>query len=500
MIARRAAIALAVLVHAAVAPLAWAVDIESSMRQMVQAHDLRGTKVAICVMDMETGETLAALNADDQMIPASNMKLVTTASALDVLGPDFVFRTELSVLENGPSGQSPIPSLVVRGDGDPAFGDPILLEQHGLELDALLDGWANAVAATGHKRFAKLIIDDRVFDQEFSHPDWPHADLVKAYGAQVAGLNFYQNVIDVLPEPTKDGQPPRVHLFPQAPFLDTTNRARTGPTDFFTLDRKLGTNELIFGGSVKNRRTVPFQVTIHDPSLFFAQVFAHRLAAKGIKVETFGRPEAGDDLTHGRTIHIVQTTLPLVLARTNKDSQNMFAESLIKRMGRQMTGQPGSWENGAAAVRAALRQRLDARSASITVVDGSGMSRQNRVTARLLVELLRSLHHDPSRAEIFRDSLSVGGDDGTLQQRFEKLNGKVYGKSGYLNGVSSLSGYLYLPQSGRNGAAGEPRVIGFSLLFNGFKPPLYNKDMKNLQNKLVQLVDQAIADPVRLGG
>lgn len=477
------------------ASAALAADLNSAIRQMVQGHDLRGTKVAVFVMDLDSGQTLAALHADDQMIPASNMKLVTTAAALDVLGPDYVFRTELALAE--PAQDAALPSLIVTGDGDPAFGDPVLLQQHGLTVDQLFEGWINAVLATGYTKFDRLVIDDRVFDREFSHPDWIASDLVKAYGAQVAGLNFYDNCVDVLPIPTAPGQAPAVEIFPPAPFIDTINRARTGANDFFTLDRKLGTNQLIFGGTVKNRIAEPYQVTIHDPPMTFGQMLAHQLRLRGVEVGEVVRPEPREDLPPHRAIHLVQTTLPLVLARTNQDSMNLFAEALMKRMGRQLTGQPGSWDNGAAAVRQVLRNRLGSRAASITVADGSGMSRENRVTARLLVELLRSLHLDGQKGVVYRDSLSRGGVNGTLRLRFDGMNGTVYGKSGYLSGVSSVSGYLYLPVTAANP---EPRVLGFSILMNGFKPPLYNRDMKALQNKIVDLIDQAVADPVRLGG
>src|SRR5690606_33014258 len=137
------------------------------------------------------GEVLAALEPDKPMIPASNMKVVTTAAALDVLGPEFVFRTEL-LLQDARGG---LPELIVKGDGDPAFGDPILMSQHGLQVEQLLTSWADAIANTGHKRFARLVVDDRVFDEDLSHDEWPRPDLVKGYGAQVAGLNFYTNVV-----------------------------------------------------------------------------------------------------------------------------------------------------------------------------------------------------------------------------------------------------------------------------------------------------------------
>ncbi len=471
-------------------------ELDHAMRQYVRSADLRTTQVSLFAMDLDTGNVIGSLEPDQPMIPASNMKVVTTAAAMDVLGPEFLFRTELAIRQ--PSAAAP--ELVVKGDGDPAFGDAILLGQHGLNVEQLLASWVEVVRQTGHTRFARLVLDDRVFDEQFSHEDWPEPDLRKGYGAQVAGINFYTNVVDILPTPTVEGQAARVDVFPDAPHFEKTNRTKTGgKTDHFILDRRLGTNQLIFGGNVKNRRTVPFQVSIHDPAVFFGQVFAARLAQAGITVDAVVRPEPQEELDDTRPLHVVQTTLPLVLARTNQDSQNMFAEALVKRMGHQLTGQPGSWDNGAAAIRAVLRQRLGARSSAMVIADGSGMSRNNRVTARLLVELLRELHQDPTKGPIFLESLSAAGENGTLQQRLNDLGGRVYGKSGYIGGVSTLTGYLVIPAA----EGGRPRTIGFSFLFNGFKPPLYARNMKRVQDGLLALIDKAYApreEPANLGG
>lgn len=493
-----------------------AVDIEQHLNQIVRAGDLRDTRVAMMVMDLDSGQQLAALNADEPMIPASNMKVITTAAALDVLGPDFMFRTELRVIEpldppgagsaDGP-GVSEIGTaglngaiLLVRGDGDPAFGDPKLLSEHGLVVDELFEQWTRAVAGTGIRRFDRLVVDDQVFDRQFVHPAWPKADLVRYYGAQVAGLNFYLNCLEVLPVPTVVGEAPRIELFPTAPFLETVNRAKTGGRDLFSIDRRLGTNELIFAGSIRNRRSEPFRVTVHDPPIFFARLLALHMSKQGIEVGVIARASDEAPLAPSRLLHLVQTSISQVLNRTNRDSQNLFAEALLKRMGRQVTGRPGSWRQGAAAVRMALRKsnRLDTGTAALCISDGSGLTRDNRVTARLLVELLRSMHRDPAKAAIFRDSLSLGGTNGTLRDRFGDLHGQVFAKSGYLRGVSGLSGYLVLPAFGRGQP--EPRTIGFSFLFNGFDPHKRNYDIKNLQDKLVTLIDQALTDPVPLGG
>ena len=474
--------------------------------------DLGATEVSVLVQDARTGGVLVEVAADRAMVPASNMKLVTTAAALGTLGADFTFTTRLQAVPGEPQRAQGddeallaaptrgLPTLVVRGDGDPGFGDPTLLAHAGFDsVDDFLQLWVDAVVETGLTHFGRLVVDDRVFDAQFVHPDWPEYDLPRRWCAQVAGLSFYDNVLDVRPIPAaRAGLPPSIEMYPFFPALQdqTLNRARTGKVDAFVLDRQMGSNRFVFRGTVRQRRDHPFQVTVHDPPLFFADYFRYRLALAGVRVDEVRRAGAGARFPEATTLHAVNTTLAGVVDRTNQDSQNMFAESLLKRMGYAMTRRPGSFESGAAAVGRFLREGLGGSVAltGVVVSDGSGMSRHNRVSARLLVELLVTMYRDPALGPPFTASLSHAGHSGTLRRRLGDLTGQVYGKSGYLGPsadfASGLSGYLVTPD-GR--AGGPPRVLAFSLLFNGFKPPLTNGRIKDLQDEILRLVDAHVA-------
>jgi serine-type D-Ala-D-Ala carboxypeptidase/endopeptidase (penicillin-binding protein 4) len=483
--------------------VAWAGPLDGAIEQLVNARDLRGTRYSICVIDAENGEVLAAINPDEPMIPASNMKLLTTASALDVLGKDFVFRTELGVIE--PAAQGGKPDLMIHGDGDPALGDPVLLKEAGLTAEDLLSQWVQAVKETGATSFGRLIVDDRVFDRQLVHPSWPRGQLHKHYCAQVAGVNFHNNCLHVLPSPaSRIGAGPKYTLYPDSPFITVFNSATTGKANEFWVDRKPGSNEMTLRGRVKSAFYAPVRVTLHDPPIYLAQLLADRLGEAGIRVDQVTRLAAGDQVPDARPIHRIETLMPAVLRRTNQDSVNLFAEALLKRMGYALTGSPGNWENGAAAVRHALTRRLGTHATGASIVDGSGMSRDNKVSARVLAELLQSLHQDPQLGPVFLGSLSYNGKvdnasalgDGTLDGRFKKLppGHWVYGKSGYINSVSSLSGYLIITDPdipvGPDGIIQPKRTIAFSFLFNGFTPPLSNRSMKDLQDRMVELIDR----------
>lgn len=502
---------------------AHAVDVERGINGLIRAAGLGDTAVGVYVVDLDDGQVLASIDADEPMIPASNMKLLTTAAAMDLLGAEFVFRTELGLLAPGdmdPSGQtdatdpgSDKPSLLIRGDGDPAFGDPVLLEQHGLVIDDLLNQWLDAIVATGVKQFDAIYLDDRVFDRRFIHPTWPADDLNDPWCAQVAGINFYRNTLDVTPIPTRSGEAPRIELFPASPFLQTSNLATSGKKDSFWTQRNPGTNVLTFRGSVKHRPGSPWRVTLHDPPTYFGQLLKHKLADRGVRVGDVRRVSDDAAVPDGvELLHVVQTTLPLVITRTNQDSQNMFSEALFKRIGRSVTGGPGSWESGSAAMRIFLREAIGPQASVARVADGSGLSRENRVTARMLVDLLKRMHANPDTAEPFRESLAFGGNDAdgqyhgggrywTPRRRFDDLppDHWVFGKSGYIRGVSTLSGYLIVPRP-EGSQRTDPHVIAFSFLFNNYKPPLYNHHLKKLQDQMVKLIGTSVTEPARLGG
>lgn len=493
------------LTTALLAPPARA-GLEVDIQQIIAGASLGKTRTAVLLVDLRTGKALVELDADTPMIPASNMKLITTAAALTRLGPDFKFSTKLALIPPPAPGNSntdsqgssravpsSLPSLLIRGEGDPAFGDPVLLAQAGFEVDDLVDLWIKAVVDTGHTRFDQLLLDDLIFDAVRVHPDWPVDQLHYYYCAQVSAINFHENLMAVLPVPGSNlGQTPKVQLFPYYPNLRTQNRATTGTVDDFRIQRAPDSNRFVFLGSVRNRRTSPYRVTVDDPAMFLGQFLQYKLKQAGIRVNRVVRLKPNHRVNDHPTeiLHQLNTTLAGVIDRTNQDSQNMFAEALFKRMGHELTGEPGSFRNGASAVRLYLRDRLSSRVglSAVRVADGSGLSPNNRATTRVLVEVLRSMREDPTLGPIYAASLSHAGHNGTLRQRLRDLRSDVYGKSGYLgssaNYASTLSGYIVRP---------DGRTYAFSMLFNGFQPPLTSTRIKEVQDQILTKIDESIS-------
>jgi D-alanyl-D-alanine carboxypeptidase/D-alanyl-D-alanine-endopeptidase (penicillin-binding protein 4) len=492
------AVRVALLTLLALLPIHADAEMESALLNHIANADLRGTKVSVCVMDVGDRLLLAEIHDQREMIPASNMKLVTAAAALHTLGKDFKFTTQLRLLthEEAPAADG-LPALVVEGDGDPAFGSPNVLEDAGYNVDQMLGWWLDAVEKTGLNQFNQIIVDDRVFDHSENqrvHPSWKRSQLHKWYSAQVMGINFFDNCFRVAVNPTRTGQDASVAVYPFGPFVQTEMRLRTGRADQWDIITRPDSNRLAFRGTVRNRQTQ--YVAMHDPAIVFGELLKHELAKRNITVGEVVRPAADQRLPDGRVLHKLNTTLQAVLNRVNQDSQNLYAEAILKRSGHAITGAPGTFENGAAAVREYLAEKLadPTIAASVKLADGSGLSRDNRVSARALVEILR-VQATGSDFRPFLASLARPGEDGSLRKRFtdedDRLIADLYAKTGTINHVSALAGYLVYPDAGPNNTA---RVLAFSILVNGHglgqARNISGPMVRRLQNELVQIMDE----------
>lgn len=439
--------------------------LDIKLDRLVGNASLGKGKAAIHIIDLDTGRELGEYNSNELMIPASNMKLLSSGAALMVLGDSFDFRTTIDILES-----SNRTTLIIRGSGDPALGDPAIFEDEHQVLthDALFDAVAKALKDRGVNSLDEIIVDDRVFDRNWAHPDWPTDQLNRWYCAEVGGLNFQTNVINMYPIPGSLGGTPLLEMQPDLPWIDVRVKAKTitKGRDSAWIARPVPENKFTLYGNVRGKTEIP--VSVHEPSLFAGSVFAQSLKERGLSINTNGyaidavRLATPEDQWSSTPVAVVTTPIADVLTRTNTDSYNLYAEALIKRIGHEITGDPGSWENGASVIRLLLSQHVSATAAQDTIVaDGSGMSRENRVTTKTLTKWLNVLAHHESW-DTFANSLATPGN-GTLKRRFldANLDSTLKAKSGYLNGVYSLSGVLEHP-SGKRAA--------FSVILNNIKP------------------------------
>ncbi len=476
---------LALLAAAAIPPAAVA-DLDDDVQMEMQRADLGGATVGVSIRDAAAGTSLLSINADRMLIPASNGKLLTTGAALHVLGPDFRFATRL--LRDGDR-------LVVAGDGDPGFGDPELLalrpsgDGDGLDVESFLDLWVRPVVASGAERISEVVVDDRVFDRQLLYPSWPADQLNRPYCAEVAGLSFHGNVLHLFPRPA-DGPRPNLDLVvPQAPWVEVVNLAttRAGESDSndVWIARPRDANVFSVYGNVKFAYRTPAAVTVHDMPLFFGRLLAERLTRAGIDVGPVSIASAGSPPAAGEAAAPpVTTPIATALVRCNRDSQNLYAECLLKRIAHEVTGEPGSWASGAAIIRHVFLDRVGDSNlaATLVIADGSGLSRENRTSAAALTAWLDTLDDDPRLGAVFMQSLARAGRSGTLDGRFADIDlhgTTVQAKSGYIQHVSCLSGYVTAP-------GGERRI--FSILVNGLTEPGAVGRAKKMQERIVAAV------------
>ncbi|MFM9958450.1 MAG: D-alanyl-D-alanine carboxypeptidase/D-alanyl-D-alanine-endopeptidase [Phycisphaerales bacterium] len=477
------ALALCVVAVVLLAPVrAAAQPLDSRLDSLIQRSKLGKTKIAVCAMEAATGQVLMSKSASDPMIPASNMKLLTAGAAVMVLGTDFTFRTELV-------WQPEARRFVIRGSGDPALADPKLLGQMNIGVEDLIRHWTTeARKVAGPEGADELVVDDRIFDREFRHPSWPGGQANRWYCAEVSGLMFYANLLAIFPQPQGQGSPAVLKTEPSAPWLELRNKTRSVRQGQQTVWAAwTGTGEVSVHGDVRYA-TDPIELSLNNSPEFVARLALDRFRRAGVPVKSARIASENESLAGGQVVQVMQTRLEDVLNRCNMDSYNLYAEALFKRMGHEVSGGAGSFRNGASVVRMKMVEKLGAEAGRLMqVADGSGMSRNNRVTASLLARWLAAMTKEGEAGRMFIRSIP-GPGEGTMERRFDdkRLKGEVRAKSGYISGVSTLSGYITSKSSGR-------RVV-FSILANDIPGNVGVARIKEFHEDVVALCDKWLAD------
>jgi len=451
-------------------------DVGGDARAILRDPFLAHAQHSVMLVRLGDGHpvTLFEDQAAKPLVPASNLKLITTSAAMQKLGADFKFRTMLLAHDG---------DLVLVGDGDPSFGDAELLKKVGWDVQTVFDTWAKGLAARGLRSARRLLVDDSIFDTEFLNPNWPADQEQKRYVAEVAGMNLNTNCLDVFVMPGRAGGLVHFVTDPHTNYFTIKNSCVSGSRNSVWLSRTPDTNELILRGETAGANQVPVSVTIHDPPLFAASVLADSLESAGISVGSVARDRtAREKYLHGEPgwTLLAQNTTPLtqVMARANKDSMNLYAECTCKRLGAAVYG-VGSWANGTAAVGQFL-QELGVPADQYHLDDGCGLSKENAISANLMVTVLAHDFFSPN-AKAFMDTMAIAGVDGTMETRFhaDELHGRVLAKSGFVNGVSCLSGFLHARDGG---------WYGFSILFNDV-PAGGTSQAKAIEERIVQALD-----------
>ena len=447
----------------------------------------------VYVVDLDADRVLYDRNATKRFIPASNMKLLTTAAALDALGPDFRYKTRLYAdgeVQNGTLAGG----LVVRGAGDPTFGG----RYNDGDLTRTFRQWADSLKAMGVRRVRGVVVgDDDVFDNVSLGQGWQWDDLVWYYGAEVSGLQFNEGTVHVEVRGTSPGSAAHIEPSPDFGYARFVNQSTTtaggGIREGYS--RALSDNVFTVTTAVPAGRTEVEDLSVVNPTAYFVSTMVGVFEREGIRVEgdpvdvdEWGRRPRYETLRRVAT----HTSPPLaeIVAQTNTDSNNLYAEHLLRTLGAYVykgTDVPtGSAFAGYAAMEPFLA-RLQVDPASFRVADGSGLSALNRLTPVGIVSVLRGMREHPDRAtrDAFVNSLAVGGRTGTLSGRYRRgdARGNVRAKTGYISGARTLSGYV---------TTASGRVLAFSLLCNNYT--VSTSTVNQAQDEIVELLADYVGE------
>lgn len=459
----------------------------SRIEALLQDSDLSEGHIGVVFRDGDSGRALYSLNPDLPLKPASNIKLFTSAAALYFLGDDFRYQT--LVTRRGPHrGNTLYGDLVVIGSGDPSISGRFV-ENH--DRTAIFQCWADVLKQKGIERITGDVVGiDDAFDDVCQAPGWPEEDRGEWYCAEISALAYNDNCVDLRWEGT-DGdnlEPAHFELIPSTGYVQVINFVTTsqdgGDYDRFYY-RSERSNTITVRGRIGRGDQVFDSASVFNPTLYFTTVLTEVLRQKGIEVGGLPRDadEFEDKSVFQRSLEpvTVHESPPLadILTVINRNSHNFYAEQVFKTLGKRLQGE-GSFEAGARSVLQYVEEvGLDQE--GLTLVDGSGLSRQNRASANQISSVLLAVNATAD-GPLFRDTLPLGGRTGSLRHRFQsddrlkKMAPRVRAKTGYIRGCHALSGWVET-------RAGQ--FICFSILCNDL--PMTNSQTKLLIERLVAL-------------
>ncbi|MBW7889213.1 MAG: D-alanyl-D-alanine carboxypeptidase/D-alanyl-D-alanine-endopeptidase [Bacteroidetes bacterium] len=441
--------------------------LQTTLSQMFNDSNFVNAHWGVLIKSLRTGETLYAQNEKKMFMPASNMKLFATASVLSALSPDFQYRTVLTT--NGTISNGVLNgNIIMHGSGDPSIATRFTDSN----ATKVFEQWADSLKAKGITSISgNLIGDDNCFDEENYGEGWSADYETDYYAAQISGISYNDNCIDVtLTADSVAGNPCVIALSPKTQYVIFINKTKTVPQDSgrrIWFSRKRGTNIVTIEGTLpQNGKEWIESVTVDNPTLYALTVMKEVFISKGISVN--GNVVDIDDLQSvpdtSNSIQLasyLSPSLSEIAAATNKPSQNLYAEQLFRTIGFQKLG-IGSMEKSKQFIYPTLSS-WGVDTVRLRASDASGLSRLDLITPSDIVSILTGMYNGPYRTS-FYESLPIAGVDGSIKGRMKgtKAEGNVHAKTGFIGYVRSLSGYV-------TSSDGEPIV--FCMIANNYTVP-----------------------------
>ena len=448
-------------------------DLQTRIRLALSRPALRRGRVGVKIISLDTGKTIFEQDAEKYFMPASNMKSFTVAAAMERLSPGFQFITSAFAVSRPDAGGTIKGDLTIYGRGDISISTAFYDGDYYKGVDAL----AERIVQAGVKRIEGNLIGDETYFSGSPIPvGWEWDDLQWYYGAEVSALPLNDNAVDLSIKPGLQNAPCFIQIQPTNTLYKIVNRCVTADSRTrrdIRVVKKLEQNILeVYGTMPIGDGGYTNSITISHPAELFVEMLRQRLLQKNVVIT--GRNLVKNIKTEGfqtnppvEIARLESVPFSVVAAKTMKPSQNLYTETILWTLGEQ-TGDKSktnltSAERGIAVVKNFLTQ-IGIPSDGIIQYDGSGLSRHNLITPSATVRLYEYMAKQSRNALAWENSLTIGGVDGTLRNRFKgtRAESNARGKTGTIDQVSTLSGYLTT-------AAGEKLV--FSILVNGVAEP-----------------------------
>ncbi|HEY0047732.1 MAG TPA: D-alanyl-D-alanine carboxypeptidase/D-alanyl-D-alanine-endopeptidase [Pyrinomonadaceae bacterium] len=430
-------------------------ELQAKIRSIILRPQLQRGQIGVKIISLDTNKVIFEENAEKYFMPASNMKSFTVSAALEKLTPDFRFVTSVYAPASPDASGTIRGDLIIYGRGDPSISTAFNDKDYFKGMNNL----AEKIVASGVKRVeGALIGDESYFTGDALPASWEWDDLQWYYGAEVSALTVNDNALDLIVRPgSAIGAPAGVQLLPNVNGVLLVNNTKTsaaGTRRDIGIRRRLGTNVIeVFGSMPLGAGAYTNYVSLPKPALVFVSMLRQLLEQKGVVVT--GQTRAVDAEFRKNAplpANLVEVTklesppLALIAAKTMKPSQNLYTELILRAMGESIGDRANqrwtSADRGIAVVDKFL-QEIGVAAGSVLMYDGSGLSRHDLITPSAVVQLYSYMSRSRF-APVWRDSLTVAGVDGTLSNRFKGTRGEnnVRGKTGTIDQVSSLSGYM----------------------------------------------------------
>ena len=443
---------------------------QSAVDSFTKNSNLQHAGISILVKDANTGKTLYQHRADKSAVPASTMKLVTTATALELFGADFRFKTILAY-----DGQISADSLLrgnlyIVGSGDPTLGSTKTGEAE------FLENWVKAIRSVGIKTIdGQILTDESIFDRQAANPRWLWEDIGNAYAPGIHGISYLDNTLRVVFKTAAIGTTPEIiRTEPAIEGMTFDNNLKATAITYdkgYFYGEPFSLRRSIYGEIPANRQEFIVKSDIPHPAATLVNDLSQRLTKQGFTLNNKSLPLGV------KQVFYTHSSPPLseIITETNSKSNNHYAEYLFRQIGTR-AGTPATIDNSIKTIRD-FWQAKGLPVAQLFQCDGSGLSPTNGVSAEFFVALLDYMRNKSKNYAAFYESLSVAGESGTLESLLRKtaLKGKVYAKSGTLTRVKAYAGYVNY----------KDKSLIFAIIVNNYN---------GSQNNVIKLVEDFLIE------